>query len=42
MAAIRQMITAIKLQDLIKTESLMVPSVSVLSTPTILRGYSSL
>lgn len=39
MAAIYQTITAIKLQDLNETESLMAPSVSVLSTPITLRGH---
>lgn len=38
MAAIYQMITAIKLQDMNETESLMVPSVSILSTPITLRA----
>lgn len=42
MAAIYQMITAIKLQDLNETESLMAPSISVLSMPITVRGHSSL
>lgn len=42
MAVIYQTITAIKLQDLNETESLMVTSVSVLSTPITLGGHSSL
>lgn len=42
MAAIYQMITAIKLQDLNKTESVMVPLVSVLSMPITLSSHSSL